>query len=97
MARLKQADVLLASRRVAKGGKKSSVSLEEDAWDLQYGLFKAQDIIIADDSNEYQSFGDEIFCCPQEDLLESEEHALIALAGLLTSWQAFIKNLDHVV
>ena len=48
--------------------------VDEDDWDLQYDLRRADQIVIADDTNGYQLFGDQIFTAPQEDLLESERH-----------------------
>ena len=50
----------------------NSADLDEDDWDLQYDLRKADQIVVADDTNGYQLFGDQIFTAPQEDLLESE-------------------------
>ncbi|KAI5995736.1 hypothetical protein EDC04DRAFT_3147921 [Pisolithus marmoratus] len=43
---------------------------DEDGWEFQHNLLKARDIVIADDTNAYQLFGDSIFAAPQEDLLE---------------------------
>lgn len=74
--RMKKAPILLASQRtrrqVTEKGHALSADLDEDDWDLQYDLRRADQIVIADDTNGYQLFGDRIFTAPQEDLLESE-------------------------
>lgn len=75
--RMKKAPVLLASQRkrhpaTEKGQLKlNSADPDEDDWDYQYDLRRADQIVIADDTNGYQLFGDQIFTAPQEDLLES--------------------------
>ncbi|EIW60639.1 uncharacterized protein TRAVEDRAFT_119941 [Trametes versicolor FP-101664 SS1] len=79
MARLKRAAFLLGSRRVRKekaaSGKKTSVELtaelEEEDWEYQHDLLTPDKVVIADDTNAYQLFGDVIFTAPQEDLLEA--------------------------
>jgi Protein of unknown function (DUF3684) len=50
----------------------SPLDLDEDDWDMLYDLKKAEEIIIADDTNAYQVFGDSIFTAPQEDILEGQ-------------------------
>jgi Protein of unknown function (DUF3684) len=50
----------------------SPVDLDEDDWDVRYDLRKAEEIIIVDDTNAYQVFGDSIFTAPQEDILEGQ-------------------------
>lgn len=76
VARMKRSLMLLGIRRVRKdrGNKKepSAEELDEEEWDSQYDLLKPEEIIIADDANSYQIFGDSIFTAPQEDLLEGE-------------------------
>ncbi|KAI0371771.1 hypothetical protein BV20DRAFT_1016624 [Pilatotrama ljubarskyi] len=79
MARLKRAAVLLGSRRVKKekatSSKKGPVELsgelEEEDWEYQYDLLMPSQIVVADETNAYQLFGDVIFTAPQEDLLEA--------------------------
>lgn len=74
LSKLKLSPVLLGSRRVKKSKEKQpaeTLDADEDDWDLVYDLLKPSQIIIADDTNAYQVFGDSIFCAPQEDLLES--------------------------
>ncbi|KAI8998895.1 hypothetical protein BD414DRAFT_519966 [Trametes punicea] len=78
MARLKRAPVLLGSRRLrkekpAKSNKASEDlvgELEEEDWEYQYDLLTADKVVVADDTNAYQLFGDVVFTAPQEDLLE---------------------------
>lgn len=77
-ARMKRAPILLGSRRVKKskesGDKKPSgnitLDLDEDEWDAQYDLLRPDGVVIADDTNAYQFFGDAVFSAPQEDILE---------------------------
>ena len=71
LARMKKAPILLGSRR-KRHQTTGSADLDEDDWDLQYDLRRADQIVIADDTNGYQLFGDQIFTAPQEDILESE-------------------------
>ncbi|KAH7929282.1 hypothetical protein BV22DRAFT_1081369, partial [Leucogyrophana mollusca] len=73
LSRLKASPVLLGIRRQRsdKSGARKSSEWDEDEWELQYDLRKPQDIVIADDTNGYQLFGDSIFAAPQEDLLEN--------------------------
>lgn len=75
---MKKSAILLGSQRKrhqAPAKTKHSDNLDdldEDDWDLQYDLRRADQIVIADDTNGYQLFGDQIFCAPQEDLLEGQ-------------------------
>ena len=66
--------MLLGIRRARKVKKEdtkvSEDVLDEDEWDLQYDLMRPEQILIADDTNAFQSFGDSIFTAPQEDILE---------------------------
>jgi hypothetical protein len=75
IARMKRTPFLLGSRRVKKG--ESFIELDEENWELEFDLLKPDQILIADDTNEYHLFGDEIFCSPQEDLLEGDALVLI--------------------
>lgn len=82
MSRLKRSSVLLGSRRVKKPrpaekspSEKSRptdelADLEEEDWEHEYDLLPASQIVVADDPNAYQLFGNAIFTAPQEDLLE---------------------------
>jgi Protein of unknown function (DUF3684) len=72
--KMRKAPILLGSQRKprsTKGHQRSgSADFDEDDWDLQYDLRKPNQILIADDTNGYQLFGDSIFTAPQEDILE---------------------------
>lgn len=63
---------LLAFQRQPKlrDAKAKTVDLDDDDWDLRYDLRKPLEIVIADDTNAYQLFGDSIWTAPQEDTLE---------------------------
>ncbi|KZT69065.1 hypothetical protein DAEQUDRAFT_751065 [Daedalea quercina L-15889] len=78
MARLRRSSVLLGSRRVKKPKPAEKVQspddlvdLEEDDWEHEYDLLPASQIVVADDPNAYQLFGNSVFTAPQEDLLEA--------------------------
>ncbi|KAH7882874.1 hypothetical protein F5I97DRAFT_1930497 [Phlebopus sp. FC_14] len=78
LARMKISPILLGVRR-QKSTKSTSEKLlewDEDGWELLHDLRKPRDIVIADDTNAYQLFGDSIFVAPQEDLLENFYHEL---------------------
>lgn len=87
MAKMRTSPILLGIRR--RKSSKSSVSTEkekepdEDGWEFQHNLLRARDIVIADDTNAYQLFGDSIFTAPQEDLLEGECASRIILGRLM--------------
>ncbi|KAI0267320.1 hypothetical protein BC834DRAFT_981543 [Gloeopeniophorella convolvens] len=68
--RMKRSNILLGSRRVKKSGGKASSEGDEEDWDYQDDLLQPNRVVIADDTNSYQLFGDRIFCAPQEDILE---------------------------
>ena len=74
--RMKKAPILLAFQRKLhqvpeknKGPRTADLD-EDDQWDVEYGLLRSDQIVIADDTDGYQLFGDQIFTAPQEDLLE---------------------------
>ncbi|KNZ80421.1 Sacsin [Termitomyces sp. J132] len=73
IARMKKAPILLGSKRKPrKDGKKVDLDdFDEDDWEVQYDLRKAEDIIIANDTHALQAFGDSFFTAPQEDILEA--------------------------
>ena len=45
---------------------------DEEDWDLEYDLLAPNQVAIADDTIALQQFGGDIFCAPQEDILEGE-------------------------
>ena len=68
---MKRSPILLGTKRKRRGTKSVVPDFEEeDGWDYDYDLLQPASVIIADDTNCYQLFGDKIFTCPQEDLLE---------------------------
>ncbi|KAH8102310.1 hypothetical protein BXZ70DRAFT_1017278, partial [Cristinia sonorae] len=69
---MKRNPILLASRRIRRKDMKKSATDpdDEEDWDLEYDLLKPDAIVIADDTNGYQHFGDAVFAAPQDDLLE---------------------------
>ena len=87
MTRMKRSAILLGSRRVRKNkpafSKKqsddSTGELEEEDWDYQFDLLTPDKVVIADETNAYQLFGDTIFSAPQEDLLEGKESQSVCM------------------
>ena len=82
MTRMKRSAILLGSRRMRKNkptlSKKqtddATGDLEEEDWDYQFDLLTPDKVVIADETNAYQLFGDTIFSAPQEDLLEGKKN-----------------------
>ncbi|KAI1790758.1 hypothetical protein LXA43DRAFT_921512 [Ganoderma leucocontextum] len=77
MMRMKRTAILLGSRRVRRAQPAATKKLNEPAgeldeedWDYQFDLLTPDKVVIADETNAYQLFGDTIFSAPQEDLLE---------------------------
>ncbi|KAG1726435.1 uncharacterized protein EDB91DRAFT_1263755 [Suillus paluster] len=73
IARMKVSPILLGFRRQRKSRKEcnKALDLDEDDWELLHDLRKPLDVLIADDTNAYQMFGESIYTAPQEDLLEN--------------------------
>ncbi|KAF9051010.1 hypothetical protein BDZ89DRAFT_1098552 [Hymenopellis radicata] len=71
--RMKQAQFLLASRRTPrkKFEKEKGDNLDDDEWDTEFSLRTPGEVVIADDLNAYQLFGEKLFVAPQEDILEA--------------------------
>jgi hypothetical protein len=72
---MKKAPILLGSLRRAA----SSGDFEDDERDLQYDLKRPAEIVIADDNNALQNFGDTLFTAPQEDILEGFGFLLLVI------------------
>ena len=73
--RLRRAAILVGSRRVRKQKSDPATDLvdgDEEDWDLEYDLLAPNQVAIADDTIALQQFGEDIFCAPQEDILEGE-------------------------
>ncbi|KAF8128969.1 hypothetical protein EV363DRAFT_1220883 [Boletus edulis] len=75
ISKMKISPILLGMRRqrASKTSLDKAVLAEwdEEEWEDLHDLRKPSEIVIADDTNAYQLFGDSIFAAPQEDLLES--------------------------
>jgi len=77
LIRMKRMPILLGLKRKLKEGEKKATAgdeLDEDEWDTIYDLKRPDEIIIADDTQSYQTFGSELFAAPQEDILEGNIH-----------------------
>jgi hypothetical protein len=66
--RMKGSKILLGSRRV-KGGGGGGATIGGD----KDGLLHPHEVVIVDDTNAYQLFGDRIFCAPQVDAIEGTQ------------------------
>jgi hypothetical protein len=64
--------MFLGSRRVKRGGGNLSASIggDIDDWYLQDELLQPSEVVIVDDTNARQLFGDRIFCAPQFKAIE---------------------------
>jgi hypothetical protein len=72
-AKMEKSPILLGSQRKLQssiGQELGTGDLDEDEWDLQYDLRRPDQIVIVDDTNAHQSFGDSLFTAPQEDIIE---------------------------
>jgi Protein of unknown function (DUF3684) len=68
--RMTLSKMLLGSRRVKSAG--GNASIEDDGY-LQDKLLQPSEVVIVDDINAHQLFGDHIFCAPQDDIIESTQ------------------------
>ena len=98
---LKRSPFLLGIKRARKK-KRSDVKASEDIlddeeWDLQYDLLRPDQIVIVDDTNAYQFFGDSLFSAPQEDIIEGicVINVRYFFVGLKTLFQAFTWSWAH--
>ena len=72
-ARLKEARVLVGTRRVRRRkSDKTTNHLEDDGGNQELALLAPIQIAIADDTIALQQFDEDIFCAPEEKVLESE-------------------------
>jgi hypothetical protein len=69
--RMKRSPMLLGMQFKPRGDKKVE-DVDDDEWDATYGLKKAEEIVMVDDTNTYQAFKDILWTAPQEDLIEGE-------------------------
>ncbi|CAA7259259.1 unnamed protein product [Cyclocybe aegerita] len=69
--RMKRSPVLLGLQRKPRDKKGDSDQWDDDEWDLVYDLKRPNEIVIADDTQAFQTFSDSaIFTSPQEDIIE---------------------------
>ena len=68
---MSQSIMFLGFRRVKRGAGNASIGGDKDDWYLQDDLLQPSELVIVDDINAYQLFGDRIFCAPQDDIIES--------------------------
>ncbi|KAJ7209538.1 hypothetical protein GGX14DRAFT_451864 [Mycena pura] len=73
LTKMKKAPILLGSLRKAAAA--GELDFDENTVE-QYDLKRADQVVIADDHNSLQNFGDFLFTAPQEDILE-EFYALL--------------------
>ncbi len=70
---MKQSKILLGYPRMKRGGGNASVGGDKDDLYLQDKLLQPSEVVIVDDANAYQLFGDCIFCAPQDDIIEGTQ------------------------
>lgn len=70
MQRMRKSPVFLGMKRKPRKLHKSGDDWDEEEWEIIYDLKRPSEIVIADDTNAYQAFGDSLFAAPQEDILE---------------------------
>lgn len=71
--KLKEKKILVGSRRIRREKSDKATDLSDDeAWSLEYDLLTPDEVVIADDMITFQQFGEELFCAPQEDILEGK-------------------------
>ena len=90
-----------------ESGGNASIGGGNDNRYFQYELLQPSEVVIIDDANSYQLFGDRIFCAPQDDAIEGtqlkfEFHALLIvirtvfLPGLSKPEFSYQGRLQHV-
>jgi hypothetical protein len=76
---MKRSKILLGSRRVKRGGGNALIGGDKVDRYLQDELLQASEVVIVDDTNAYQLFGDHIFCAPQVDTIEGTQSNVFGL------------------
>lgn len=69
---MKKSPILLGKKRKPRSQSKNDDDWDEDEWEFTYELKRPFEIVIADETNAYQAFGDSLFTAPQEDILEGK-------------------------
>ena len=76
-AKLRKAAILVGSRRMQRQGSNrttDTVNGDEESWELEYNLLAPNQVAIVDSMTALQLFGREVFCAPQEKILEGEHN-----------------------
>ncbi|KAJ2913257.1 hypothetical protein MD484_g7175, partial [Candolleomyces efflorescens] len=69
LMRMKRSPMLLATQYKPKVDTKGD-DLDDEEWDPTYGLKRADEIVLVDDTSAYQAFRGVLWTAPQEDLIE---------------------------
>ena len=72
---LKEAAILVGSQRVQRQGSNRAtdpVNDDDEGWELEYSLLAPNQVAIVDNMTALQQFGREVFCAPQEEVLEGK-------------------------
>ncbi|RXW23364.1 hypothetical protein EST38_g2483 [Candolleomyces aberdarensis] len=69
LMRMKRSPMLLATQYKPKLDTKGD-DLDDEEWDPTYGLKRAEEIVLVDDTSAYQIFKGVLWTAPQEDLIE---------------------------
>ncbi len=77
---MKQSKILLGSRRVKRGGGNVSIGGDKDDSYPEDKLLRPSEVVIVDDTNASQLFGDRISCAPQDDTIEGTQSNVFGLA-----------------
>lgn len=72
LMRMKRSPMLLATQYKPKIDSKGD-DLDDEEWDPTYGLKKADEIVLVDDTSAYQAFKGVLWTAPQEDLIEGQD------------------------
>ena len=67
--RMRKSPIFLGMKRKPRKLNKSCDDWDEE-WEIIYDLKRPSEVVIADDTNAYQAFGESLFAAPQEDILE---------------------------
>lgn len=87
LAKLQKAEILIGSRRVRRqesDKETDNVRGDEEEQGMEYDLLAPDKVAIADDVIILQQFGEEIFCAPQEEILEGEHDSTCPQHFVLT-------------
>ena len=68
-----------------RGGGNASIGGYKDDLYIQDKLLWPSEVVIVDDTNAYQLFGDRIYCAPQDDILEGTQLNVFGLACITHS------------